>query len=146
MRYLVVKHSSGDKQTLRDLRHKILTRRTIRHPPFDVVPGLNVAPLREHAWLDSLADGGVKVAPNFYDCLQESIAPTHPIVIDLGDDSDSIATVMAYKESVYLHRNETISPDRITEDDNDTTAVNVRRYQCPSVLTGNWGKLSCGRE
>ncbi|KMS97921.1 hypothetical protein BVRB_4g097400 [Beta vulgaris subsp. vulgaris] len=44
--------------TLRELRHQILARRTRRHPPTDAVPGLDVPPLREHAWLDSLADAG----------------------------------------------------------------------------------------
>lgn len=51
---------SGDMQTLRELRHRILARRSVRHPPADVVPDLDVAPLREHAWLDNLADAGLR--------------------------------------------------------------------------------------
>ncbi|KMT01915.1 hypothetical protein BVRB_9g209400 [Beta vulgaris subsp. vulgaris] len=33
---------SGDNQTLKELRHQILARRTLRNPPPDVVPGLDV--------------------------------------------------------------------------------------------------------
>ncbi|KMT19594.1 hypothetical protein BVRB_1g012100 [Beta vulgaris subsp. vulgaris] len=87
LRYLTASQS-GDKQTLRELRPLILARRTRRHPPADAVPGLDVPPLREHAWLDSLADAGVRVSSSFYDRLQESVTPNPPI-IDLGDDSDS---------------------------------------------------------
>lgn len=39
----------GDRQTLRELRHQILAGRTVRNPPSDVVPGLDVQPLREDA-------------------------------------------------------------------------------------------------
>ncbi|KMS94958.1 hypothetical protein BVRB_013720, partial [Beta vulgaris subsp. vulgaris] len=77
-----------------------------RHPPVDVVPGLDVAPLREHAWLDSLADAGVRVSSDFYDRLQEFATPNHPVV-NLGDKSDSIATIMArddISEAIYQHR------------------------------------------
>ena len=121
MRHLVASQS-GDTQTVRELRHQILVRRTVRHPPSDDVLGLDVAPLREHAWIDSLADDGVEVAPDFYDRLQESIAPTHPTVIDLGDDIDFIASDMANQGS---RRNESSSHARVTEDANDTTTVNV---------------------
>ena len=93
LRYLTASQN-GDEQTLSELRHQILARRSRRHLPVDVVPGLDVAPLKEHAWLDSLADDGVRVSSDFYDRLQVFAAPNPP-VINLGDDSDSIATVMA---------------------------------------------------
>ncbi|KMT08456.1 hypothetical protein BVRB_6g141330 [Beta vulgaris subsp. vulgaris] len=105
LRYLTASQS-GDKQTLRELRHQILARRSRRHPPVDAIPGLDVTPLREHAWLDSLADDGVKMSTDFYDRLQEFAAPNPPVV-NLGDDSDSIATIMARddtSEAVYLRR------------------------------------------
>lgn len=66
MRHLATS-PSGDRQTIRELRHQICARRTVRHLPPDVVPSLDVAPIREHAWLDSLANVGVQVAPNFHD-------------------------------------------------------------------------------
>ena len=44
LRYLTTSQS-GDKQTLRELRHQILARRSRRHPPVDAVPGLDFAPL-----------------------------------------------------------------------------------------------------
>ncbi|KMT01945.1 hypothetical protein BVRB_9g209660 [Beta vulgaris subsp. vulgaris] len=91
LRYLTASQS-GNKQTLRELRHQILARRTRRHPPADAVPGLDVLPLREHAWLDSLADAGVRVSSDFYDRLQECATPNPPI-IDLGDNSDSPTTM-----------------------------------------------------
>ena len=50
---------SGDNQKLRELGHQILARRTVRNPPPNFVPGRDVQPLREHDWLDSLADVGV---------------------------------------------------------------------------------------
>ncbi|KMS97343.1 hypothetical protein BVRB_6g155880 [Beta vulgaris subsp. vulgaris] len=103
LRYLTASQS-GDKQTLRELRHQILARRTRRHPPADAVPGLDVPPLREHAWLDSLADAGVRV-PSNYDRLQESVTPNPPI-IDLGDDSDSPHSMARGddKEATYQRR------------------------------------------
>ena len=70
LRYLSASQS-GDNQTLRVLRHQILARRS----PADAVPGLDVAPLREHAWLDSLADAGVRVSSDFYDRLHEFATP-----------------------------------------------------------------------
>ncbi|XP_057247126.1 uncharacterized protein LOC125492532 [Beta vulgaris subsp. vulgaris] len=97
---------SGDKQTLRELRYQILARRTRRHPSADAVPGLDVPPFREHAWLDSLADTGVRVSSNVYDRLQECAAPNPPI-IDLGDDSDPPTTTMAQEDNtevVYQRR------------------------------------------
>ena len=108
---------SVNKQTLRELRHQILARRSRRHPPADAIPGLDVAPLREHAWLDSLADAGVRVPSNFFDRLQEFATPNPPVVY-LGDDNDSksfdigalygpISTVMALDdntEAVYNRR------------------------------------------
>ncbi|KMT17290.1 hypothetical protein BVRB_2g039880 [Beta vulgaris subsp. vulgaris] len=104
LRYLTASQS-GDKQTLRELRHQILARRTRRHPPADAVPGLDVPPLREHAWLDSLADAGVRVPSNFYDRLQESVTPNPPI-IDLGDDNDSPNSMARGddKEATYQRR------------------------------------------
>ncbi|XP_057247061.1 uncharacterized protein LOC130589645 [Beta vulgaris subsp. vulgaris] len=94
---------SGDKQTLRELRHQILARRTRRHPPTDAVPGLDVLPLREHAWLDSLADAGVRVSSDFYDRLQECTTPNPPIV-DLGDDSASPAMAQEDNTEVVYQR------------------------------------------
>ncbi|KMT17199.1 hypothetical protein BVRB_2g039020 [Beta vulgaris subsp. vulgaris] len=38
LKYLTARQS-GDKQTLRELRHQILARRSRRHPPADAVPG-----------------------------------------------------------------------------------------------------------
>ena len=105
LRYLSASQS-GDNQTLRMLRHQILARRSRRHPPADAVPGLDVVPLREHTWLDSLANAGVRVLSDFYDRLQEFTTP-NPHVVNLGDDSDSIATVMARDdntEAVYQRR------------------------------------------
>ena len=68
LRYFATSQS-GDKQTLKELRHQILARRTRRYPSADAVPGLDVPPLREHAWLDSLADAGVRMPSSFYDRL-----------------------------------------------------------------------------
>ncbi|KMS95486.1 hypothetical protein BVRB_007740 [Beta vulgaris subsp. vulgaris] len=102
LRYLTASQS-GDEQTL---RHQILARRTRRHPPADVVPGLDVPSLREHAWLDSLADAGVRVSSNFYDRLQECATP-NPSVVNLGDNSELPATDMAQEDNieiVYQHR------------------------------------------
>ncbi|KMT05824.1 hypothetical protein BVRB_7g165980 [Beta vulgaris subsp. vulgaris] len=96
---------SGDKQTLRELRHQILARRTRRHSLADAVPGLDVTPLREHAWLDSLADAGVRVSSCFHERLQESVTPNPPI-IDLGDDSESPSTMAREdgNEATYQRR------------------------------------------
>ena len=82
---------SGDKQTLRELRHQILARKTVRNPPSDVVPDLNVQALKEHAWLGSLVDVGVVADSSFYGRLARDFGPTHPPVVDLGSDNDSIA-------------------------------------------------------
>ncbi|KMT13517.1 hypothetical protein BVRB_4g082970 [Beta vulgaris subsp. vulgaris] len=82
---------SGDKQTLRELRHQILARGTVRFPPPDVVPGLNIQPLREHAWLDSLADARMVADASFYDRLARDFGPAHPLVVDLGSNNDFIA-------------------------------------------------------
>ncbi|XP_057251317.1 uncharacterized protein LOC130591664 [Beta vulgaris subsp. vulgaris] len=87
---------SGDNQTLKELRHQILARRTLRHPPPDAVPGLDVQPLREHAWLESLADAGVVTDPSVFDRLARDPTPSHPShppVVNLGSDSDSIASM-----------------------------------------------------
>ena len=106
---------SGDKQTLKQLRHQILARRTRRHPPADAVPGLDVPPLREHAWLDSLADAGVKMSSNFYDRFQESITPNPP-VINLGDDSELPATAMAQGDNTeVVYQRRTGGPSRLKE-------------------------------
>ena len=69
LRYLTASQN-GDEQMLRELRHQISARRSRRHPPIDVVPSLDVAPLREHAWFDILADAEVRVSSDFYDRLQ----------------------------------------------------------------------------
>lgn len=37
---------SGNKQTLRELRHQIPARKTAKNPLLDVVPGLDLIPLR----------------------------------------------------------------------------------------------------
>ncbi|KMT04666.1 hypothetical protein BVRB_7g168490 [Beta vulgaris subsp. vulgaris] len=110
LKYLTARQS-GDKQTLRELRHQILARRSRRHPPADAVPGLDVPPLREHAWLNSLADAGVRVSSDFFDRLQECVAPNPPI-IDLGDDSNSSTSTMAqddHDEAVYHRRTDNAS-------------------------------------
>lgn len=110
LKYLTARQS-GDKQTLRELRHQILARRSRRHPPADAVPGLDVPPLREHAWLDSLADAGVRVSSDFFDRLQECVAPNPPI-IDLGDDNNSSTSTMAqddHDEAVYHRRTDNAS-------------------------------------
>ncbi|KMT11366.1 hypothetical protein BVRB_5g106990 [Beta vulgaris subsp. vulgaris] len=87
---------SGAKQTLKELRHQILARRTLRHPPPDAVPCLDVQPLREHAWLESLADAGVVTDTSVFDRLARESAPSHPShppVVNLGSDSDSITSM-----------------------------------------------------
>lgn len=53
-----------------------------------------------HAWLDSLADAGVKVTEYFYNCLSRDVGPTHPPIIDLGYDNDSIVTMDDTKDLV----------------------------------------------
>ncbi|KMT15165.1 hypothetical protein BVRB_3g062790 [Beta vulgaris subsp. vulgaris] len=77
--------------------------RTRKHPPANVVPGLDVLPLKEHAWLDSLADAEVRVSSNFYNRLQEYATPNPPI-IDLGDDSDSPAMAQENNAEVVYRR------------------------------------------
>lgn len=63
---------------------------------------------------------------DFYDRLKESIAPTHPPIIDLGDDSDFIASYMANQESFYQCRSTPASPvARASDDANDTMNVNI---------------------
>ncbi|KMS98165.1 hypothetical protein BVRB_4g094930 [Beta vulgaris subsp. vulgaris] len=127
LRYLTASQS-GDKKTLRELRHQILARRTRRHPPADAVPGLNVPPLREHAWLNSLADAGVRVPSNFYDRLQEFVTPNPPI-IDLGDDSDSPGTMAREDDNEVTYQRRTdvsaskapmVEEGSRTEEENET--------------------------
>ncbi|KMT08304.1 hypothetical protein BVRB_6g141710 [Beta vulgaris subsp. vulgaris] len=110
LKYLTASQS-GDKQTLKELRHQILARRARRHQPTDAVPGLDVPPLREHAWLDSLADAGVRVSSDFFDCLQECVTP-NPHIINLGDDINSPTSAMAqddHAEAVYHRRTDNAS-------------------------------------
>lgn len=124
MRYFAASQS-GDRKTLRELRHQIPARRTIRHPPPDVVSDLDVAPLREHACLDNSADAGFEVSANFYECLREFVGPNSPI-IDLRNDNDFIATVTAGQESVYQRQPVPASLEAcVTEDANDTVDANV---------------------
>lgn len=75
---------SGDRHTLRELRHQILVHRTFKDPAPDAVPGLDVQPLREHAWLDSLAD-------DFYGYLAYDVNPPHPPIVDFDSDNDFVA-------------------------------------------------------
>ena len=63
------------------LRHQILPRRTARNPPPDAVPGLDAQPLREHAWLDSLADVDVVVADDFTTVLTVMSALLIPLLL-----------------------------------------------------------------
>ena len=88
---------SGDNQTLKELRHQILARRTLRHPPPNAALGLDVQPIREHAWLESLADAGVVTYTSVFDRLARESAPSHPShpppVVNLGSDSDSITSM-----------------------------------------------------
>lgn len=93
--------ASTPKEHNLSMRYQILARRTVKYPPPDVVPGLDVSPLKEHAWLDIRANAGVEVAVGFYDRLQDSVAHTHLLIIDLSDDNDSITNAMDEQESVY---------------------------------------------
>lgn len=65
----------------------------MRNPRSNAIPGLDVLPLREHAWLDLLADVGVFFSMEFYNRLVPLASPSHPPVIDLGFDNNLIATV-----------------------------------------------------
>ncbi|KMT08384.1 hypothetical protein BVRB_6g140630 [Beta vulgaris subsp. vulgaris] len=68
--------------------------RTLKNSPPDAVPGLDVQPLREHAWLDSLDDAGVVTDASVYDRLARDSAPFHPPpIVDLGSDNDSVASM-----------------------------------------------------
>ena len=49
--------------------------------------------MREHAWLDSLADARVVIDVSIYERLARDSAPCHPPVVDLGSDNDSIASM-----------------------------------------------------
>ncbi|KMT01732.1 hypothetical protein BVRB_9g211850 [Beta vulgaris subsp. vulgaris] len=84
---------SGDRQTLKEFTHQILARRTVRNPPPNVVPGLDIQPLREHVWLDSLTDTGVMANNDFYNRLARDVGPSHLPVVDLDLDNDSIASM-----------------------------------------------------
>lgn len=92
------------------MRHQILAHRTVKNPPPDVVLGLDVQPLREHAWLDSLADAWVVVVEGFYNRLTRDVGPSHPPVIDLGSDNDYIATMDDNEDLVYRHHDRTPDP------------------------------------
>lgn len=125
MRYSFASQS-GDKQTLRLVRHQILARKIVRNPLPDTVPEVDILPLREHVCLDSLADCGVEVSENFYDRLRESVTPTYHPVIDLSDESDFIVTVIANQKSIYQRRNTPTGPSTcITEDTNDNMNINI---------------------
>lgn len=49
--------------------------------------------MREHAWLDSLADAGLVTDASVYDRLARDSAPSHHPIVDLGSDNDSIASM-----------------------------------------------------
>ena len=81
---------SGDNRTLKEQRHQIIACRTLRHPPPEAVPRLDIQPLKEHVWLESLADAGVVTDTSVFDRLAHESAPSHPPpVVNLGSDSDS---------------------------------------------------------
>ena len=79
---------SGDNQTLKELRHQIIARRILRHPPSDAIPDLDVQPIREQAWIESLADAGVVTDTSVFDRLAHESAPFrpshHPLIVNLG--------------------------------------------------------------
>ena len=107
LRYLTASQN-GDEEKLKELRHQILARHSRRHPPGNAIRGLDVTPLKEHAWLGSLTDAGVRVSSDFYDRLRESVNPNPPIV-DVTPlnhlrqfDSDAIATIMARDDNVEV--------------------------------------------
>ncbi|KMS96528.1 hypothetical protein BVRB_8g202200 [Beta vulgaris subsp. vulgaris] len=111
---LLTARMSGDNQTLKELRHKILARRTLKHPPPDAVPGLDVEPLREHAWLESLADAGVVTDASVFDRLARESVPSHPpFVVDLGSDSDSITSMETDATPSTFGRDQASRPNKI---------------------------------
>ncbi|KMS98968.1 hypothetical protein BVRB_3g067080 [Beta vulgaris subsp. vulgaris] len=104
--FMVVK--IGDKN--------VYKMRILKDPPPDAVPGLDVQPLREHAWLESLADAGVLTDPNVFDRLARESAPfhpSHPPVVNLGSDSDSIASMETDAPPSFSGRDHDSCPHQI---------------------------------
>lgn len=83
------------------------------NPPSYAIFELDVQPLREHAWLDSLVDAGVVVAKDIYenyDLLAHDAGPTHQPIIDLGSDNDFFATMDNTEYLLYQRREQNPGP------------------------------------